>query len=63
MEGEMFPYYSTLDQLARDRRVELMATAHSRRLTRRPERSRRSRVRALLPVPVTAGLDSTVCDT
>jgi hypothetical protein len=63
MEGEMFPYYSSLDQLARDRRVELMATAHSRRLTRRPKRSRRSRVRAPLPVPVTAGFDSSVCNT
>lgn len=59
----MFPHYSTLDQLARDRRVELMEAAHFRRLTRRPERSRRSRVRALLPVPGTAGLDGTVCDT
>jgi hypothetical protein len=58
----MLPHHSALEQLARDRRVELMAIAHSRRLTRRPEPARRSLVRALLPVPAVAGLDSSACN-
>jgi hypothetical protein len=58
----MLPHYGTLDQLARDRRTELLTSAHARRLTRRAPRSRRSRVRALLPLPATA-LDATVCTT
>ena len=56
----MLPHYSTLDQLARDRRTELLTSAHARRLTRHPQRSRRSRVRALLPLTATA-VDGTVC--
>jgi hypothetical protein len=59
----MLPHYGTLEQLARDRRIELPAVSHPRRLTRRPDRSGRSLVRALLPFPAAAGLDSTVSGT
>jgi hypothetical protein len=69
MEGEMLPHYShyshygALEQLARDRRAELLAVSHSRRRTRPPDRSGRSLVRALLPWPAAAGLDSPPCST